>query len=136
MGIARPGVVKLHAQRNEPPDSSRGLFSQNARCAGVAQTRARRQGILQVEFRAIIGSQSHRESPLSITSIALAKLAFGKKRHPQMIWQTQGNGKAGYSTANDYHVVVLAVSHVFSPRLSVFFYTKSIAKKEKVFTLH
>jgi hypothetical protein len=111
VGIIGPGAIKLHPQRNEPTNSSGSLFSQNTRRLRIAQTSARSQRILQVQFGAIIGSQSHGKTTLSVTSVTLTKLAFGKKRYPQVRRQAQGDGKASYSTANNYHIVVLAVYH-------------------------
>ncbi len=53
-------AIEDYTHRDEPAHRCRRLFRQNAHRVLIAQSRASSQRILQMEFRAVVGPQSHR----------------------------------------------------------------------------
>src|SRR5258708_13300482 len=114
--------IKLHANRYEPAHGCGRLFRQDTHGCLITQTGPGGDGVLEVQFWAIIGTQRHSEATLGIACIAFPKLPLGEEGHAQVRGQAQCNQETRDATSYDADIVSLALSHhVFSLSVSVFY---------------
>ena len=97
--------IKLHAHRNEPANACGRLFRQDTHGCLITQTGPGSDGVLEVQFWAIIGAQRHGEATLGITRIAFPKLPLGEEGHPQVRGQAQCNRETRDATSYDGDIV-------------------------------
>src|SRR6185295_2423148 len=94
-------AIELSAMLDQLGNVTRSFFDEHGDSIGIAESRARIDGVLIMQLDRVVIAQRDRNSALRVFGVGLSDLIFGENGNSAVLGELDGGSQPGYSASND-----------------------------------